>query len=73
MDLQISLGNVLTILTIIIGFMWQHFSMVERIAKAEIEIKNVKHRIDLHDKDLQHIRAIVCRGIKLPDGNLQGE
>lgn len=37
MTLDITLGNLLTILSIVVGFMWQHFYLVERIVKLEVK------------------------------------
>lgn len=47
MDISISLGNVLEILVIVVGFLWQHFAMVERIVKLEVRHENLQKDSDI--------------------------
>lgn len=57
MDVSISLGNLLEIVTIVLGFAWQHFSMVERIVKLEVKHDNMKE-----DTDRMFEQIRVCIG-----------
>lgn len=66
MELDISLGNVLTIVSIVIGFFWQNTKIVERVVKTEVKLHETIKHVERHDKDIHNIKEAICE-LKNPE------